>query len=473
MLIRAAEVAGRAPLDVRIARDRISEIGAALARARGEPVVEARGGALLAGLHDHHVHLHALAAAQTSVACGPPAVTSADELAAALHSPAARGRGWLRGVAYHESVAGPLDRDRLDAWVADRPLRVQHRSGALWVLNSAAVAELERAGAAWPNGAQRDARGRVTGRLFRADAWLRAQLRSEAPELAAVGARLASYGVTGATDASASNDRAALDHLCEAAASGALPQQLRVMGEPGLPEPASAGVARVARGAVKAMLDEPNLPDFDAFCAQIRAAHDQGRSFAVHCVTRAQGLFAAAAFREAGARRGDRLEHASVAPPELVDLAAGLGLTVVTQPHFIAERGDDYRRDVDPEDLPWLYRARGWLAAGVALGAGSDAPYGSPDPWCGMAAAARRASAAGAALGPDEALSPEQALALYAAPLCEPGGPARAVAVGAVADLCLLDRPWRDARARLTSEDVRVTWCAGRAVWQRDGEPSK
>ena len=57
--------------------------------------------------------------------------------------------GWLRGVAYHESVAGPLDRDRLDAWVADRPLRVQHRSGALWMLNSAGIPAFvlhERAG---------------------------------------------------------------------------------------------------------------------------------------------------------------------------------------------------------------------------------------------------------------------------------------------------------------------------------------
>ncbi|WP_229758442.1 hypothetical protein [Peterkaempfera bronchialis] len=49
---------------------------------------------------------------------------------------------WVRGVGYHESVAGPLDRDRLDALVAHRPVRVQHRSGALWILNSAGAALL-------------------------------------------------------------------------------------------------------------------------------------------------------------------------------------------------------------------------------------------------------------------------------------------------------------------------------------------
>jgi len=466
VLIRGAEVEGYAPLDVRIAGERIVAIAAGLPRLSGEPVFDARGGALLPGLHDHHVHLHALAAADTSVMCGPPAVASADDLGAALRSAAASGRGWLRGVAYHESVAGPLDRDRLDAWVADRPLRVQHRSGALWMMNSTAVLELERGGGALPDGAERDARGRATGRFFRADTWLRWSLSDAAPPLAAVGARLASFGVTGLTDASAGNDAAALRHLADAADAGALPQRLLVMGEPGLPEPASA---RVARGAVKALLDEPELPEFDAFCARIRAAHDEGRALAVHCVTRAQAIFAAAAFREAGTRRGDRLEHASIAPPELVQLVAGLRLAVVTQPHFIAERGDDYRRDVAREDVPWLYRARGWLVAGVPLAAGSDAPYGSPDPWRAIASAVQRASPSGARLGPGEALSPEQALALYTATPDDLGGPPSRVATGAVADLCLLDRPWRAARERLSSDDVLATWCAGRPAWARDG----
>ena len=460
MLIRGAEIGGRATLDVRIAAGSVAEIGAALARSSGEPEIDARGGALLPGLHDHHVHLHALAAAQSSIACGPPAVADEAQLAAALRRTATSGSGWLRGVAYHESVAGALDRERLDAWVTDRPLRIQHRTGALWILNSAGVKQL---------GLEPGPEAQ-TGRLFRSDSWLRDRIGGELPDLAAVGAQLASCGVTGVTDASASNGATALGHFCAESRRGALPQQLLVMGEPDLPEPTAE--ARVARGAVKAMLDDPSLPDFEELCARIRAAHGSGRNFAVHCATRAQGWFAAAAFRDAGVRSGDRLEHASVAPPELVELVASLGLTVVTQPNFVAERGDDYLRDVDREDVPWLYRARGWLAAGVPLGAGSDAPYGAPDPWCGIRAAVRRASASGATLGRDEALSPEQALERYLAPLSAPGGPARRLAIGAPADLCLLDRPWRDARARLSSADVRATWCAGRRVWQRDGEPS-
>jgi len=53
--------------------------------------------------------------------------------------------GWIRAVGYHDSVAGELDRDALDALNAvdpATPLRIQHRSGVLWILNSAGLARV-------------------------------------------------------------------------------------------------------------------------------------------------------------------------------------------------------------------------------------------------------------------------------------------------------------------------------------------
>ena len=52
------------------------------------------------------------------------------------------GSDWLRGVGYHELVAGELDRWLLDEIVADRPLKIQHRSGKMWMLNSLAAERL-------------------------------------------------------------------------------------------------------------------------------------------------------------------------------------------------------------------------------------------------------------------------------------------------------------------------------------------
>mgnify|MGYP000371484137 CR=1 FL=1 len=74
------------------------------------------------------------------------------------------------------------DRERLDALAPERPVRIQHRSGSMWFVNSkglerlglegAISRELERFGVAI------DDAGRATGRFFRADEWLRTRWAS-------------------------------------------------------------------------------------------------------------------------------------------------------------------------------------------------------------------------------------------------------------------------------------------------------
>ena len=441
MLIRNAEVDGER-CDVRIEAGRIGQVGARLS---GQTDLDARGGALLPGLHDHHLHLLSLAASLESARCGPPDVRNREQLSAALAAATPR-NGWVRGVGYHESVAGELDRRALDALAPGLRVRVQHRSGALWCLSSASVEALGLDHGVDAEGVERTADGRATGRLFALDTWLRERLpASPAPALGPVADLLARHGVTGATDATPTNGEAEFARFAE------LPQRILAMGPLDVATP----------GAHKILLRERALPDPDALIECIRAAHDAGRPAALHCVSRTELVMAAAALSAAGPHPGDRIEHASVAPPELVDLLAALPVTVVTQPNFLRERGDAYRREVEPHDLPWLYRCRGFLEAGIALGGGTDAPFGSPDPWLAMQAAVDRRSAAGVALGEHEALSPERALALFTSSADAPGGPPRRIEPGARADLCLLNRPWKQARDRLDARDVAATLCAG------------
>ena len=85
-------------------------------------------------------------------------------------------------------------------------------------------------------------------------------------------------------------------------------------------------------------------------------------------------------------------------------------------------------------------------------------------PWRAIRAAVSRRTRAGVTLGESERLAPERALALFLGPLDDPGGPPRRVAVGAPADLCLLDRSWQRAREEPSSAHVRATWRAGRLV---------
>jgi len=461
MLIRQAEVQGKAGIDVRLVDGLIVEMGAGLARRADEVVLDAQGGALLPGLHDHHLHLYSLAAARASIPCGPPRVHTPHQLRAALHAAAMDDRQpWLRGVGYHETVAGEIDRDWLDANGPARPLRIQHRSGRLWLLNSLALEAL--ASGEGDDPLERIA-GRATGRLYDADDWLRQRLPRQRPSLQGVSRLLASYGVTAVTDTTPQNSAATWQDFAAAQARGDLRQALMVMGDGSLD--AASDQPGLLRGAHKFHLHEHELPDFEALCADIERSHRAGRGAAFHCVTRTDLVFALAALQASGGHPGDRIEHASVAPPELLSALRAQGVTVVTQPHFIQERGDAYRLEVAAEDQPWLYRLRGLLEAGIPLAGGSDAPFGEPSPWAAMQAAVSRRTQGGAVMGAAEALTPEQALALFTTPLDAPGALPRRIAVGAAADLCLLDRPWAAARADLAAVQVRQTWRAGQTLW--------
>ncbi|NND69545.1 MAG: amidohydrolase family protein [Halioglobus sp.] len=463
-LIRQCELANRPGLqDVRIAGGVIAAIASELPAEPGDELIEARGGALLPGLQDHHIHLNALAAALASLRCGPPHLDNADELAVALAAANHANPGqWLRGIGYHTSVAGDIDRDWLDRYLPDRPARIQHRGGRLWLLNSAGLAALGLDSIDAPDipeGVERHG-GRTTGRLFECDQWLRQKLRSTPPHLAAASALLASHGVTHLTDTSPGNSGEAWLHLREEQLSGRLLQNVRVMGS--LTLEAMEATERLEIGEYKVHLLESQLPSTESVCSNMRTAREQGRNIAVHCVTLAELSFILDCFDRVGQRPGDRIEHAAVVPPDWLGDISRRGLRVITQPHFIAERGDQYREDVSTTEQGWLYRLRSLVDAGIPLAGGSDAPFGDCSPWRAMAAAVSRATPTGHRIGQEEALTPEQALALYTTRTSAPGVQQRTITTGAAASLCLLQTPWSEARSDL--EQVRI------AATFRDGE---
>lgn len=447
------------PLDLRIEDGMITALGT-LRPQPGEAIFDARGGSVLPGLHDHHLHLAATAAALESVHCGPPDVMTPAQFAERLQQP---GEGWLRATGYHESVYGMLDAALLDQLVPDRPLRVQHRSGRMWFFNSRALDHLLTQQAP-PPGLERQG-GHYTGRLFDDDEWLRAALGSAPPSLRRVGRLLAQAGVTGVSDLSPRNDASIAAYFAAEQRGGALPQRLVVAGS--LELAAQTMPPGMVCGPVKLHLHEAELPEFETTVALIRAAHAQQRNLAVHCVTATELVFALAAWDEAGVRDGDRVEHASIAAGWAVEKIAQLGLIVVAQPHFVSERGDQYLVDVDSREQADLYRLRTFLDAGVALAGGSDAPFGRIDPWASIAAAVSRRTASGQLIGADEALTPDEALDLY---LADPQDLrcTRNLRVGAPADLCVLRMPWLALRDRLDGDMVRATFIDGAKVFDAD-----
>ena len=89
-----------------------------------------------------------------------------------------------------------------------------------------------------------------TGRLFRLDAWLRQQLGQQDPIDASVLSRqMASFGVTGFTDTSATNTAATVTQFQQMHVRREILQHAYLMGDDSLDY-----------GHLKILLDEDNLP---------------------------------------------------------------------------------------------------------------------------------------------------------------------------------------------------------------------
>jgi len=445
LVIANCAIEAVAGLDIRIESGLIAEIGHNLKRSNDD-VLDAEGNDIIPGLCDHHIHLHALAARRASVDCGPPFVRSSTELAAALNdSPGIN--GWVRGVGYFESVSGELDRGRLDRLHRARPVRIQHRSGALWILNTAGI-EVTRLDQANHPGIERDSAGRPTGRIWRADAWLRDRIPGNTPpSLKVVGSELAALGITSVTDATPDLDGDGITSIADAMSKGDLPQRVHLLGAPvSSPSPledvkgwaTQSTSARLTIGPYKIVLADSGLPDLDELARTITECHRVGRAIAAHSVSRETLLILLAVLNEVGSLPGDRIEHGALIPAASIEEIRRLGLTVVTQPGFIADRGDDYLEHVDHADQQDLYRCQSLIDAAIPIAFSSDAPYGPLDPWTVIAAAQHRRSPKGIVLGGNETVNAARALDAYLSRSDDPGGPARRVQVGAPADLVLV-----------------------------------
>jgi predicted amidohydrolase YtcJ len=431
MLIQRATLLDGTITDIRVSA-RIDEVGDGLVARHGEGVLDAGGGTVLPGLHDHHVHVRSAASALDSFSVGPPGVSTKAQLAQMLSNATPGTDGWIRAVGYHESVAGELDRTALDALVPDIPVRIQHRSGALWILNSAA---LGRVGLA----------EHPDGRLRSADrGWSEALQRRET-DLAELSRRITATGVTGVTDATPDLGADEMVSLVVAHRRGEFRPRLRFL-SPG-----------------KKILQDDRL-DLDSLTDWIAEHHSAGRPAAVHCVTAAQLVVTIAALRAAGSHPLDRIEHAAVVPDDNLADLADLGVTVVTQPNFVAERGDQYLAEVPPAEHSQLWRVASLLNATVPVALSTDMPFGHSDPWTAMRAAVYRTTPSGAVLNSNECVSALTALTMFLGRSDQPGR-ARTVETGQPADLCVLTEPPATALAELDAGMVAATIIGGELVY--------
>lgn len=466
------------PVDLELEYGRIARVTPS-ARLHGAPVVGHDDAVLVPGWTDSHVHLVALAADRAGVDLARDRPRTVRDLLDRI-ADASRGRpatAWIRASGYDESFLAERrhpTREELDRVAGGRPVRLRHATRHASVLSSAAFALLaprlsENRGERVP----RDGEGRPLGIVFGSEQEISAAVGPLSPGeiqdgLRRVSEELLAVGIVSVDETTAANDAARIATLAEAVAAGRVRQRVRAfVGRASEVEEVRAAARELVEIAgVKLLPESAADVAAPAFAAEVAEARRRGLPVAVHAVEAdaidaTLDVLARAPARLGDSRVPDRIEHASLCPPEIVRRLAEQRVAVVTQPGFLFERGDKYRQEVESPLWPWLYPIRSLLSVGVVVAGSSDAPVATLDPRVGMDAAMERRTAAGEVLAASERIDESAALRLYtSAPRClrgesPPAG--RWWDPGERADVLVLDR---DPRGRRWSQ-VEVTATIG------------
>lgn len=430
--------------------------------------VDLKGANVLPGFHDAHHHVMLTGNRLASLRLRPDSVSSLDELYDAVAAFAAeRAEGaFVIGAGYDQnSLGGHPTADRLDRIAGGRPVILEHVSGHMLVMNTAAF---ERAG--YPGRenvpeidgghVDRDADGRPTGLLMeRAMNLGTALLHPASPADIQHRLKLASdYAVRhGLTSLTEPGGGAPMDEYQRAIELGSMRPRLTVMPWAealheielvkdesvrfGLDEGIRTGLGddRLRIGPMKLMSDgsligrsaamhscyaeEPDNTGFmrwdpEELRRQVVGAHRAGWSVAVHAIGDAAVDHALDAFETAQREmpRPDvrhRIEHFAVASDAQIRRTAQLGVIPVPQGRFISEFGDGMAAALGPERARLCYRMQSLLRAGLVLPGSSDSPVSDAEPILSIHDMVNRRTASGAAFTPEERVSVRDAVRAY------------------------------------------------------------
>ena len=432
----------------------------AFARA-GATMTDLAGQTLVPGFNEAHNHMLMFGQTLALVDAGYPTVKSIAEIVRAF---AARARetapsGWVRGRGYDDNKLQerrhPSRRD-LDAAVPDHPAVVVNSSGHMCVANSRAI-ELAGIGSDTPDpqGGHivRDEHGEPTGLLQEtAQELVTRHIPKPTPAdmreaLRRCCAAYAAAGITSSQDASSATALEVSTYV-DARDAGELSLRTSLMIRDNLlPHLAEIGLRggfgddRLRIGPIKFFIDgsligrtaavsQPFLADprddnlglwmmpEQEFIERVWRAHSAGFQVATHAIGDRAIELTLDAYEGALARlpRADhrhRIEHCGILRPDLIERLRKGRFLAVSQPIFVSEYGDGFRRHLGEARVQLTYPFRSLLDAGVTLVFSSDCPVSNYEPLRGIRDAVYERTGSGAAYALEEALTVEEALHAY------------------------------------------------------------
>lgn len=470
-------------------------------------LIDCGGRTIVPGFNDAHCHLLGFMDSLIAVDCRPEIVSTIAALQSAIRQRATSTPtgNWIRATDYDEfrlkERRHPTRWD-LDAATTNHPVRLQHRSRHVCVLNSPALAlaRINRDTADPPGSLiERDETGEPTGVLYEMNAYLS---RHVVPHLTtteldegfrAVTRAYLQVGVTSVQDATVRNGPGEWGLLRHWMDTGALGLRVDMMiGTDHLPLAVERGLrpghteGNLRVSAVKMLVNETTgylWPAQDDLNEMVLQAHGAGFQVAIHATTEQALASAITAIENALAvspkeDHRHRIEHCAVCPPELLRRLQQMRVAVVTQPSFLYYSGDRYQTQHTLRDLEWFYRLASFLHSGLLVGGSSDCPIVPNNPFVGIyAAMARRARADDTLLWPKERISAADALWLFTM-----GGAYASFAEqekgsltpGKLADLAVLDAdPTELTLEAIPKISVLMTVLGGKVVWTHELAASK
>jgi predicted amidohydrolase YtcJ len=108
-----------------------------------------------------------------------------------------------------------------------------------------------------------------------------------------------------------------------------------------------------------------------------------------------------------------RIEHGGCLYPDLLPLAAAVGIHVVSQPAFFSLLGDGFFEAFGDDSAQQLYAFASIRKAGLKVGGSSDSPVITAAALLGIRDAVARTTASGRSIGAGERLTVDDALSIY------------------------------------------------------------
>src|SRR5690606_37063388 len=164
-----------------------------------------------------------------------------------------------------------------------------------------------------------------------------------------------------------------------------------------------------------------------------------------------------------------RIEHAAMTRPDQLARMRELDAVPVPQARFLYEIGDTSADAIGEERIPWVYRHKTFVDAGVRVAGRSDRPCVSAGaPLLGMRSMVERTTKSGAVLAQEECVDAETALRAFTVDAAYAAGQEHVrgtLAAGMVADLVLLDDdPTEVPSSKIGDIEVQATVGAGAAT---------